>query len=171
VGLNDRAANREAHPHAIGFGREQRIEYPIGVLRIDSHPGIGYGHHDLIVLTGFGLHEQVARLLLRGHRVDGVCDQVDEYLLQLNSVCSYVRQLPPRLRLNPYSVPLQIAVLQRQRFADDVVEIERCPVAAITPECRANGFDHRRRAMAVGDHTLQRYLDLFEIGSRAIKET
>jgi hypothetical protein len=40
VSLDDRTANRQAHSHTVGFGREERIEYPIGILRIDAcHEG------------------------------------------------------------------------------------------------------------------------------------
>ena len=42
MGLDDRAANRQAHPHAAGFRREQWIEYPLDILRTDSCPAIGH---------------------------------------------------------------------------------------------------------------------------------
>jgi len=38
MGLDDRATNRQAHPHAAGLRREQWIEYPLDILWADSCP-------------------------------------------------------------------------------------------------------------------------------------
>ena len=36
MGLNDRTADRQTHPHTVRFCREQRIEYPLEILRADE---------------------------------------------------------------------------------------------------------------------------------------
>ena len=36
VRVDDRAANRETHSHTTRFGREQRLEYPVYITRIDA---------------------------------------------------------------------------------------------------------------------------------------
>ena len=61
---------------------------------------------------------------LRRHRVDGVHDQVQEHLLQLDPISSYLRQLPVRLGLDEYPVLLQIATSQGERFLDELIEVE-----------------------------------------------
>jgi hypothetical protein len=38
MGLNDRTADRQTHPHTARFCSEQRIEYPLELLRADSCP-------------------------------------------------------------------------------------------------------------------------------------
>ena len=40
VRLDDRTANRQTHPHTIRLGGEERAEYPIDVLRVNSCPRI-----------------------------------------------------------------------------------------------------------------------------------
>src|SRR4030095_14503773 len=56
MGLDDRATNRQAHPHPAGFRREQWIEYSFDILRADSCPAIGDRNHHAVDL--------VCRLLL-----------------------------------------------------------------------------------------------------------
>ena len=41
VCLDDRAADGQSHPHAIGFRREERVEYAVDILRADPCPAIG----------------------------------------------------------------------------------------------------------------------------------
>ena len=56
VSLDDRAANRQAHPHTVGFGREKRVEYPIDVLRADSCPGVRNRYHYAVAFVRLGFH-------------------------------------------------------------------------------------------------------------------
>src|SRR5262249_49321396 len=44
VALDDRSANRQAHAHAVGLGREQRIENTIDDLRVDSLSSVRHGN-------------------------------------------------------------------------------------------------------------------------------
>jgi hypothetical protein len=39
MGLYNRAANRQAHSHTVSFGGEERIEYPVDVMRADACSG------------------------------------------------------------------------------------------------------------------------------------
>src|SRR5262249_23217146 len=40
MGVNDRPANRQPHPHAVRFGRKQWIEYPINGARLNTLPRV-----------------------------------------------------------------------------------------------------------------------------------
>src|SRR5439155_16940002 len=40
VSLDDRARDREAHPHSVAFGREERSEDAVDVLRGDAGPRV-----------------------------------------------------------------------------------------------------------------------------------
>ena len=81
VSFDDGAANRQPHAHAVGLGREQRIEYLIDVCCTDSRAGVGHGNSHPIACVRRAFHAQDPRLVLAGHRLDGVHDQVDEHLL------------------------------------------------------------------------------------------
>ena len=74
---------------------------------------------------------QDSRLVLRRHRVDGIHDQVEKHLLQLDAISPDCRQpLVPRLRLDGDAVLLQVILAQGERFLDELVEIEVSPVRA-----------------------------------------
>ena len=60
------------------------------------------------------LDAQDPRLISCRHRVDGVRDQIEQHLLQLDPIPSYRRQLPIRLSLDEYPVLLQVAARQSQ---------------------------------------------------------
>jgi hypothetical protein len=60
----------------IGFGGEERAEYPIDVLRVNSCPRICNRHDDGVAFMRLRSHAQNSRFLFSRHGVDGVRDQV-----------------------------------------------------------------------------------------------
>src|SRR5215212_7941462 len=123
MSLDDRAADRQAHAHTVGFSREKRVENPIDVLRVDSCPAVRNRYHDAVAFVWLRFDAEHPWIFLGGHRVNGICDQVDQYLLQLTSISSHLRQVPSCLGLDQYSVLLQIATFQDKRFLDDFIDI------------------------------------------------
>src|SRR6516225_8854607 len=53
MGVNDRPANRQPHPHAVRFGRKQWIEYPINGARLNTLPRVLHGHHHTAGVVDF----------------------------------------------------------------------------------------------------------------------
>jgi hypothetical protein len=109
VGLDNRTANRQAHPHTARFCREERLEYALAISQADSCSRVSNRYHYANVVLNFGCDAQNPRLIHGRHRIDGVCDQVQKHLLQLNSISYYVRQLFVRLGLDEYPMILKIA--------------------------------------------------------------
>src|SRR6266852_2913605 len=68
---------------------------------------------------------QEPRPILRRHRVDGVCDQVQKHLLELDSISSDLRYVCMRRCLDQYAVLLQIGAQQGDGFSDHFVDVER----------------------------------------------
>jgi hypothetical protein len=91
MGLDDRTADRQTHSHTARFCREQRIEYPLDILRADSRPRVRHRYDYAAAVVDFGPHAQDPRAVLGRHRIDGVRDQVQKHLLQLDSISSYLR--------------------------------------------------------------------------------
>src|SRR6266436_6038061 len=91
MGLNDRTGDRQTHPHAARFCREQWIEYPLELLRADSCPGIRHRYDYGAAVVDLGPHAQEPRPILGRHRIDRVRDQIQKHLLQLDSISSYLR--------------------------------------------------------------------------------
>jgi len=80
------AANRQAHSHT------HRIRVKSGLIyrSMFCEPIPCSGVRDRLPLRAAGLdigfHAEDPRLILRRHRIDGVCDQVQKHLLQLDSI-------------------------------------------------------------------------------------
>src|SRR5262249_16312939 len=53
MGVNDRPANRQPHPHAVRFGRKQWIEHPINGARLNTLPRVLHGHHHTAGVVDF----------------------------------------------------------------------------------------------------------------------
>src|SRR4051794_15654131 len=140
------------------------------MLRADARPDIRHRDRDTVASACRRRDAEYSWLLLGRHRVDGVGDQVDQHLLKLHSIASHLRQLPGRLRLDSYSVLLQIAALEGQRFLNELVDIERRSGPVIVPEVRANAFDHPPGTMAIRNNPFQRLPGLVEIGRRTIEK-
>src|SRR6185436_13805326 len=104
------------------------------------------------------------------HRVDGVGDQVDQHLLQLNSIASDLRQLRSRFGLDQYSVLVQIATFKGKCFVDEFIHMERGSCVTVGLEVRANAFDHLSRTMAICGDAFEKIFGSIEIGCRTIKE-
>ena len=76
VGFENGAADRQIHP--ILFGREQRLEYLIDFLRLDTFLGVRNRSRYTAVLAHLGSHDQKPKPFLTRHCLDGVCDQLQE---------------------------------------------------------------------------------------------
>src|SRR3981081_3228029 len=100
MGLNDRTADRQAHPHTARFCSEQWIEYPLELLRADSCSGVRHRYDDVRAVADPAPHPQAAPPILPPHRIDRVGDQVQKHLLQLDSISPYLRQLFIRFGLD-----------------------------------------------------------------------
>src|SRR5205823_4294029 len=46
MALDDRATDRESHPHAALLRREERAEEPISLAWLEPDAGVLHGHHD-----------------------------------------------------------------------------------------------------------------------------
>src|SRR5262245_14374484 len=169
VGLDDRTADRQTHPHATRFCREEWIEYPLEILRGDSSSGVRHRYDNAAAVVDLGFHAQDPRFILGRHRIDGVRDQVEEHLSQLDSISYYLRQQFIRLGSDQYPVLLQVDARQGKGFPDEVVNVERSSRPGLHLEDRPNASDHRSRAMASSGDLLECRLRFIEIGRRAIK--
>ena len=81
--LDDRPADRQAKPESLLIGRREGLEQPVCYRCGQAEPGIGDGDANRVHTLGSGADRQFANLAGR-HRLQGIADQVDENLLDLN---------------------------------------------------------------------------------------
>ena len=51
VRFDDRAADRQPHAHAGRLGREEGIEQPVQVVRVDANAGVVDGQSDVLTVV------------------------------------------------------------------------------------------------------------------------
>ena len=86
MGVDDRPANRQPHPRAAGLRGVECIEHALEMRRIYARPGIAHCHKDASAVL-FGADQQLSYLCLtRAHCFERVQEQVQNHLLQLNSI-------------------------------------------------------------------------------------
>ena len=86
MGLYDREADRQAHPHAVGLCGVKCIEHALEMRRIEARSGIAHCHKDASVVL-LGADQQLSPFCPnRAHCFDRVQEQVQDHLLQLNAI-------------------------------------------------------------------------------------
>src|SRR5262249_48904945 len=98
------------------------------------------------------------------HRLDGVEDQIENYLLQLDSISSNERQALRELRLHRDVVLHQLATGQGNDFQDDFVDLDvTLPWTLLLPDEGTELADDVAGALAVLDNTVERLAGLVHI--------
>src|SRR5215471_16694292 len=87
MGLDNRAADRQAHTQPVRLGRIEGIEDMVEALRVQPRTRILHRDYDALCPIGAGSNQQLAWTLVSStHRFDGVYHQIENYLLQLDSI-------------------------------------------------------------------------------------
>ena len=87
MGIDDRPADRQPHPHSAGFRGVESLENALEMFRINTRPRIAHCHEDAICPGLLGADRQLSwPLLNRSHCFDRIHDQVQDDLLQLNTI-------------------------------------------------------------------------------------
>ena len=91
---DDRAADRQAHPQAIGLGGDERLEEPVDQIGRYAGPAIAHGEPEIpFRVAGGGQRQSPIRGDARGHRLTRVEHEIQEHLLQLYAVAKYVGEV------------------------------------------------------------------------------
>jgi hypothetical protein len=86
VVLDDGAADRQPHPQTVRLGRIKRFKETLGIGLRQPRTRIAY-RHESTVWFGIASADQQLALSLGDltHRFNGVHDQIEDHLLQLNA--------------------------------------------------------------------------------------
>src|SRR6476660_7010058 len=125
MSLDDGAADGEADTHAVAFRRVEGVEQLGHALRVDADAGIAHAHAHTIVVLLFGSDQQLPRPIVHGgHRIRGVAEQVQDDLLELNTVPRDRGEVLGELHLKRYVISLKPAHSERSHRSRGPVQVD-----------------------------------------------
>ena len=90
--------------------RVEGVEELVHAQRVDAQPGVPHGHTHTVVVLSLGPDRQLPRAIGHlAHRFDRVEQQVQDDLLELDTIASDERKVVGKLCLENDAVPLKIA--------------------------------------------------------------
>ena len=100
MSLDDGAADGESDSHAVALRRVERVEQLVHALTVEAHAGIPHGQAHMFAVFPFGSDQQLPGAIVHArHRVRGVAEQVQDDLLELDTVAGDGREIVGELGL------------------------------------------------------------------------
>src|SRR6187397_1774835 len=97
--LDNGSAYGQADPHSIALGREERIEQLVHVSIIEACSGSLHTQAHPVLRMRFGFDYQLPWTIFdRAHRLESVAQQVQDNLLQLDTIAAHGWQILGKLR-------------------------------------------------------------------------
>src|SRR3984957_12145363 len=125
MGINNRTADRQPHPHALWLGGEEGLEEPVRPRRVDPEPQIRSRNKHVagFVISGSDLYPPLPMRGIR-HRLDAVHHQIQDDLLKLDSIAHDRTKIGRQGGFDPYAVAAKLAAHKDDHFPDHFVDIK-----------------------------------------------
>src|ERR1700722_19566510 len=155
MSLDDRTANRKSHSDALRSGREERLKQAGHVLRTDTDPAVLNENADSIFFLSPGPDHQPTRPSSDSrHGFNSIQHQIEDDLLQLNSIAKHDGQVGDKFDLNEYIVPRSLTLGKSDRFFDDFIQLDLRPLRSRLVDQRSNSADNFRGASRTQNRSL-----------------
>src|SRR5713226_5376514 len=107
--LDNGATDAQSDSHTVILSCVERFEEPVGGLRIETDPHIFHAEEHPIAFASFGRDQQLPRAIMNGiHRIRSIPEEVQNYLLKLDSVTCDKREIVGKLRSQNHPVSLKL---------------------------------------------------------------
>ena len=143
MGLNDCVDDCQSHPHAAILCREKRLENLVQKLRLNSWTGIGYRElgHAIVAQMGRTNGDLTIALASSCERFDSVCNQVEDNLLQLNTVTFHHQRKGGELRDQSNVMCRGLNGHNSKHFASNFVQVDIPSIETGFGEKTTQSFD------------------------------
>src|SRR5208282_2361916 len=136
----------------------------LDMVRINARPRIAHRDEDAICPASPGADQQLTRPLVdRAHCFGRVQDQVQDDLLQLNTISLDGSQPLRQAGLDGNSILGDRASRQRNHLIDRLIEIKSMLSRRRFPDVIANPVDDDSRAVGIAYDTAERFPDLANV--------
>src|SRR5580765_7288210 len=116
--LHDGAANGEPDTHAVALRCVEGIEQLVHALPVQARAGIPHHHAHAIAVFPFRSDQHLPQAIVHTeHRVRGVAEQVDDDLLELDTIAGDGRQIVGEFRLDDDLVSVKFSGPQRYNLS------------------------------------------------------
>src|SRR5215470_8927020 len=160
MSLDDGGAYRQPHPCPTGLRGVEGVEDSIEMCRINTWPGIAYGHESACLVLLGANHQLSYPLLNCAHRFSRVQNQVQQDLLQLNAIPKDRKQSIRKPGLDRNAISASHALRQYEHFVDRHIEIKVFLSRWRFLDLITNPSDDILGSVDVPDNTTERYLGL-----------
>src|ERR1700754_2772964 len=165
VRLDNRAADRQSHSHALRLRRKERIEKPFDVLFTNARARVSHDYLCVPRIEAARADPQFPPPSRNAqHCLHSVHHKVNDDLLQLHTVGTHVRRRTRVAGIHLDTVTIQIATHQLDGFFhyDVQIEIHRNRIALLRD--RSYLAHHIARAPGIANHLVDRLFDFRLIG-------
>src|SRR6516164_5910653 len=122
VRLDDRAADRKSHAQAIMLGRVECAEQSVCILRLDTDAGVLDRHQYPIGSLALCAHyEHAVAIAHVRHGLHPVHCEIDDDLLQLDSIAAHRERAPFEFELRSNPMPKRLVPQEHNGLFDDLV--------------------------------------------------
>ena len=139
---DNRAAYRQAHPHAIRFRGLKRRKNPFQHVRRDAGSGVLDADLDLVVGAQTAADQDRIGRTIFTCRIEPIANQVQNYLLNLYRIGDHSGQVILQIELQFDVVCARIDIRQQNDFADHIVHFEALTRTLFLPQKAAQASYH-----------------------------
>src|SRR6266853_3215274 len=124
--LDNGATDAQSDSHTVILSCVERFEESVGSLRIETDPRIFHAESHPIAFVSFGPDQQLPGAIMDGiHRIRSIPEEVQDYLLKLDSVTCDNREIVGKFTLHNKPVYLKLTQLQSQHRSRSVIQIHQ----------------------------------------------
>jgi hypothetical protein len=174
VGFDDRAADRQAEPHAVRLGRIERLEQPIQLFRLKPDAAVLDADRDrrasVVRVDTAADVEAPVPFVRAAHRVHGVHDQVQQHLLELHAIAENEREVCRHVGSNRDTSRGRLGARQRHDLVHQVREPDWDPIRRRSLRHGAHALDHGARSLGIAIDVRERRPQLLHVGALVRQE-
>ena len=154
--LDNRPADRQAHSHAAGLCRVERLEQPVQIACRKPGAQVAHRYQHAIGSVSLCADAEMTMSADVRHCLDGIEDEIEDNLLHLDSVPVDRRDLGAELGLQCDIGALQLGPHEGYHLDDELVDVEHLPPRQGLPGERTDSVDDFAGPLPVLDDAFQR---------------
>src|SRR5712691_1919100 len=164
MGIDDGPADRQPHPNSAGLRGVESLENALEMFRTNARPGIAHCHENATGLGLLGADQQLSGPRLnRAHGFDRVQDQVQDDLLQLNTIPLNGKQPIGKAGLDRNSILGDCASRQYNYLVDRLIEIKTILSWRRFLDVITNPVDYVSSSISIAHDAAERFPDLVQV--------